>query len=120
MKKYLPIAIILGVAAILGYLFARDGRSGIGVTPVSQAKCREAPEHGEMAWIEGGSFTRGATGFYPEEGPPEQIRVAGFWIDRFEVTNARFSEFSEETGYVTVAERQPDPLAGTLPRDERQ
>ena len=62
-----------------------------------------------MVWIEGGSFTRGATGFYPDEGPLEDIRVGSFWIDRFEVTNARFGEFVDATGYVTVAETQPDP-----------
>jgi len=32
----------------------------------------------------------------------------GFWIDKYEVTNARFAEFVEATGYVTVAERKPD------------
>ena len=109
MKKYLPIMLTLAVAAVLGYLVARDGGSGMGDAPVSQADCRETPEHGEMVWIEGGSFTRGATGFYPDEGPPEAIQVGGFWIDRFEVTNARFAEFIAATGYVTVAERHPDP-----------
>ena len=109
MKKYPLIALTLGAAAVLGYLVARDGGSETGVTRVSQADCRGAPEHDEMVWIEGGSFTRGATGFYPDEGPPEEIRVGGFWIDRFEVTNARFGEFVATTGYVTVAERQPDP-----------
>ncbi|MDE0286185.1 MAG: formylglycine-generating enzyme family protein [Gammaproteobacteria bacterium] len=109
MKKYLPIAIILGVAAILGYLVAMDDGSKTGDTSASMADCRGAAEHGEMVWIEGDSFTRGATGFYPDEGPPEEIRVGGFWIDRFEVTNARFGEFVDATGYVTVAETQPDP-----------
>ena len=109
MKKILIIALILGSAAVLGYLVARDGGSGMGGEFVSQADCRKAPEHGEMVWIEGSSFTRGATGFYPDEGPPEEIRVGGFWIDRFEVTNARFGEFVDATGYVTVAEQQPDP-----------
>src|SRR5262249_16229335 len=33
----------------------------------------------------------------------------GFWIDRFQVTNARFAEFVADTGHVTVAERPLDP-----------
>jgi len=36
--------------------------------------------------------------------PPED-----FWIDAHEVTNAQFREFVEATGYVTSAERHPDP-----------
>lgn len=32
-----------------------------------------------------------------------------FWIDAHEVTNAQFRQFVEATGYVTSAERQPDP-----------
>lgn len=109
MKKALIIALILAVAAAVGYLIAMDGGPGTGDTPASMADCRQAPEYGEMIRIEGGSFTRGATGFYPDEGPPSEVRVGGFWIDRFEVTNARFGEFVAATGYVTVAERQPDP-----------
>ncbi len=109
MKKALTIALILGAAAVLGYFIALDSGSEMGAVSLSQADCKDASEHREMVWLEGGSYTRGATGFYPDEGPQETVRVDGFWIGRFEVTNARFSEFVAETGYVTVAERQPDP-----------
>ena len=109
MKKALTIALILGAAAVLGYFIALDSDSEMGAASLSQADCKDASEHREMVWLEGGSYTRGATGFYPDEGPPETVRVDGFWIGRFEVTNARFGEFVAETGYVTVAERQPDP-----------
>ena len=34
---------------------------------------------------------------------------AGFWIQPHQVTNAEFAEFVDATGYVTVAERPPDP-----------
>lgn len=37
------------------------------------------------------------------------MSVAGFSIDRYLVTNARFTEFVAETGYVTIAERPLDP-----------
>ena len=113
MYKSLIVALILGVAAVLGYFTATSGRSVEGDVPragQSQAVCMKQPaEHADMVRVEGGSFTRGATEFYPEEGPTGEIRVDGFWIDRFEVTNARFSEFVNATGYVTVAERRPDP-----------
>jgi formylglycine-generating enzyme required for sulfatase activity len=64
-----------------------------------------------MTWIEGGSFTMGSDDFYPEERPARAAEVAGFWIDVTPVTNDAFAEFAAETGYLTLAERAPDPAA---------
>ncbi|MEU0563520.1 formylglycine-generating enzyme family protein [Dactylosporangium maewongense] len=61
-----------------------------------------------MAWIPGGAFAMGADGFYPEEAPVRKVTVDGFWIDSHPVTNAEFALFTTETGYETVAERQPE------------
>ncbi len=63
-----------------------------------------------MVWIPPGSFTFGDS-VYPEEQPIRQTTVAGFWMDRTEVTNAQFEEFVQVTGYVTTAERPVDPIA---------
>ena len=109
MKKSLLIALILGIAALLGYFAAMDGSPVVSDAPHSQASCSKPMGQDDMVWIEGGNFTKGAAEFYAEEGPPQEMNVDGFWIDRFEVTNARFGEFVSATGYVTVAERQPDP-----------
>jgi formylglycine-generating enzyme len=62
-----------------------------------------------MVWIEGGSFRMGSDRHYQEEGPIHQVRVDGFWMDATPVTNREFARFVEATGYVTVAERAPDP-----------
>jgi formylglycine-generating enzyme len=62
-----------------------------------------------MAWIEAGVFRMGSEDFYPEERPVREQRVDGFWIDEHPVTAAEFRRFIRETGYVTVAERPPDP-----------
>lgn len=62
-----------------------------------------------MVWIEGGSFRMGSDAHYPEEGPARQVRVDGFWMDATPVTNREFARFVASTGYVTVAERSPDP-----------
>ena len=51
----------------------------------------------------------GSMDFYPEEQPVHTITVAGFWMDEHPVTNSEFRLFAEATGYVTVAERSPDP-----------
>jgi sulfatase modifying factor 1 len=61
-----------------------------------------------MQYIPGGSFLMGSEEFYPEESPIHEVSVDPFWIDAYEVTNAEFARFVDETGYVTVAERTPD------------
>lgn len=61
-----------------------------------------------MVWIPGGKLTMGDT-VYPEEQPVQSVQVAGFWMDRTEVSNSQFAAFVQATGYVTVAERALDP-----------
>ena len=62
-----------------------------------------------MVWVPGGSFRMGSDDFYPEERPAREVSVDGFWMDRTPVTNAAFARFVRATGYVTVAERSPNP-----------
>ena len=65
------------------------------------------PKH--MTWIPGGVFQMGSADFYPEERPVRPVAVDGFWMDVNPVTVAEFRRFVKATGYVTAAERQPDP-----------
>ena len=72
-----------------------------------------------MAWIPGGEFSMGCAdprrlpfgGSDPmvDARPIHRVRVAGFWLDIHEVTNAQFAAFVKATGYRTVAERPPRP-----------
>lgn len=62
-----------------------------------------------MTWIPGGTFRMGSTDFYPEEQPVHPVAVDGFWMDVNPVTVAEFHRFIDATGYVTLAERPPDP-----------
>jgi formylglycine-generating enzyme len=62
-----------------------------------------------MIEIAAGTFRMGSDRHYPEEAPIRHVRVDGFRIDASAVTNRAFSDFARETGYVTVAERPPDP-----------
>ena len=55
----------------------------------------------------------GSEDFYPEERPVREANVEGFWIDVRPVTVAAFRRFVKAAGYVTLAERTPDPR---LPR----
>ena len=65
-----------------------------------------------MVWVPGGVFTKGAVASdqiaMSHERPAHKVAVDGFFIDVTEVTNGQFKKFVEETGYVTVAEREID------------
>lgn len=67
-----------------------------------------APEG--MVWIPGGTFWMGCDDCdMPDARPVHLVAVDGFWMDRTPVTNAQFAEFVSSTGYLTIAERKPDP-----------
>lgn len=66
----------------------------------------DAPHPGRV-WVPGGTLALGDT-VYPEETPIRTVPVAGFWMDRTEVTNDQFAAFVQATGYRTVAERTVD------------
>jgi formylglycine-generating enzyme len=65
----------------------------------------------DMIEIPCGRFRMGCADFYPEEAPVREVEVGAFAIDRGPVTVAQFARFIGETGYVTLAERPPDPAA---------
>ena len=64
-----------------------------------------------MALVEvpGGRFVMGSDRHYPEERPAHEVDVAGFSLMAAPVTNDEFAAFVTATGYVTLAERPPDP-----------
>src|SRR5437667_10292366 len=63
----------------------------------------------DMVWIPGGEYQMGDPDTtFADAQPVHKVYVDGFWMDRTEVTNAQFLRFVDATGYVTVAERQPD------------
>lgn len=77
---------------------------------ITSAKAhQEKPPAKDMVWIPGGSFMMGSNDHYPEESPVHPVTVDAFWMDQHTVTNAEFSRFVEDTGYVTSAERAPRP-----------
>jgi formylglycine-generating enzyme required for sulfatase activity len=82
------------------------------------------PAPAGMVWIPGGEFSMGAgddSQAMADALPIHRVYVDGFWMDTTEVTNDAFARFVRETGYVTVAERQPRPedLPGVADADLR-
>jgi formylglycine-generating enzyme required for sulfatase activity len=58
-----------------------------------------------MVEIPTGEFTMGNDGGDDDEKPAHTVTLEAFEIDMFEVTNADFARFVEETGYQTEAEK---------------
>jgi formylglycine-generating enzyme len=68
------------------------------------------PAPAGMVWIPGGTFWMGCENCeMPDALPVHLVTVDGFWIDETPITNAQFAQFVAATGYVTIAERKPDP-----------
>ena len=72
-------------------------------------KASPVPPFKHMVWIPGGTFLMRSNDFYPEERLVHRVTVDGFWMDKHPVTNAEFHRFVKATGYITVAERPPNP-----------
>ena len=69
----------------------------------------QPPADAEMCWVPAATFVMGSDRHYPEEAPAHSVRVDGFWMDRYAVTNRDFERFVRDTGYVTLAERPANP-----------
>jgi formylglycine-generating enzyme required for sulfatase activity len=134
-RRWLRVAIGLGLLAVVGYL-AYTGHLGSASywrrttaplrnwlwpqpavekeDPEEQAipalNNRTPPASGPagMAWVPGGWFWRGSDiELFPDAAPMRKIYVDSFWMDVKHVTNRQFKAFVDETGYRTVAEQQP-------------
>lgn len=70
----------------------------------------------DMQFIKGGSFQMGSD-TYAVEAPAHEVRVNDFYIDKTEVTNSEFKQFTDSTGYITTAEVAPtwEELQAQLP-----
>jgi formylglycine-generating enzyme required for sulfatase activity len=101
---------VAGIAAAIGASIGAASKK-LSATAAPQPQTCPRPVLGEQRTIPAGTFAMGSDSAYPEEGPKHMVTVAGFNIDRYEVTNAQFAEFVAATGYVTEAERNPDPAA---------
>ena len=91
-------------------LLSACGSKPAGLAP----KCAGLVEN-SLIWIPAGRFTMGDDPREPEEGPPREVALKGFWIQAHEVTNAEFAAFVKATSYKTLAERDPPKLPGAPP-----
>lgn len=60
----------------------------------------------ETAYVPAGTFLMGSNSGRPDEAPQRTVELLDYEIGIYEVTNAQFSAFINETGYLTTAERE--------------
>ncbi|MFQ5442308.1 MAG: formylglycine-generating enzyme family protein [Thermodesulfobacteriota bacterium] len=63
-------------------------------------KTASKKDHGklkDMAYVPGGEFTMGSDDWWPKVQPAHIRNLKGFYIDKFEVTNARYKAFVDAT-----------------------
>jgi formylglycine-generating enzyme len=85
--------------------------ANIGSTVNIDSLKKANPVLDEMLFIPGGVFHMGARDAQfarEDEYPVHPVKVNSFFMDPHPVTNVRFQQFVEETGYITVAERDID------------
>jgi sulfatase modifying factor 1 len=93
--------------AVLLVSLALAACSESGTETASVTQCLK--DGGGDVAIPGGTMMMGAQATMPGEGPPRRVHVKPFRMDRTDVTNAEFAAFVQATGYVTRAERGPEP-----------
>lgn len=71
-----------------------------------------------MVLVPGGEFLMGSDDGNDDEKPPHRVYLDTFALDTYEVTNARFQQFVQATGYRTTAERAGDTWTWRKPRQE--
>jgi len=128
----LPWAIsVVGAVALIAWFTADShpgGRRVEFLPTIENATPAAGTAPDGMVWIPGGEFSMGAAEPADREDvvgmqavgdsrPVHRVSVDGFWMDRTEVTNDQFAAFVRATGYITVAERtpQPDDFPGAPP-----
>src|SRR4051794_30974524 len=100
----------------------RGGPRPVDKEPVN-ATSREGPLPETLVSVPGGRFRMGSDDSfaYPEDGeaPVHEVLLRPFLIDSFAVSNDRFAQFVDATGFVTDAERWgwSFVFSGLLPDD---
>ena len=77
----------------------------------------KALDTSNMIWLEQSSFIMGSDEGLPDEAPAHALNLSGFWMDKFEVTNREFKEFTDATGYTTFSEEIGDSLVFSSPQE---
>lgn len=110
----MQIRVLLLVSLILSILKSCKQKATEKDILIKEVKTSKEPvivkDEKGMVFIEGGTYTMGAgeQSNTNDAKPPQPVKVDGFFMDETEVTNADYKKFTEETSYITIAERPID------------
>ena len=76
------------------------------------------PSFENMTWLEPGTFLMGSDKGMPDESPTHEVSLSGFWIDKFEVSNADYAQFIAATDYITDSEKAGDSMVFEFPGEQ--
>ncbi len=123
------LVVVIAAIALVATIMLSDSpqRSGdsVAMTSVTEPATKQSkpqpsaddPRVQGMIWIPQGHFVMGELNTVPDEFPPHEVAMDGFWMDATEVTNRQFKDFVDATQYVTLAE-QPPKLRSIQPGSE--
>ncbi len=81
----------------------RDGEEKIVPVSMSKGECtfqKEITYKGHlMVLVCAGEFTMGSDSGEPDERPAHKVTLPDFYIDKYEVSNQKYKEFCDSTGY---------------------
>jgi len=89
-------AVLLDSTGKSNLAFAEPQRMNPNEPPPPKVRAM-GKDQAEMVFIEAGEFTMGVGRGDPAEGPAHSVYLDAYWIDRYEVTNAQYMKFMEET-----------------------
>lgn len=93
-----PILCVAGLLTILAGLVANDVAAPVLAESRRSAEA-EARKHGApMVWVSDGTFIMGSPKGSTIE-PPHEVYLHAFYIDKYEVTTARYAKFLNATGH---------------------
>ncbi len=89
-------AVFILIGAFAFYKIVIDPHTTPDPTPTPKSSPKPTPVRLEPAFIKGGSFMMGRSGGRIEEGPPHEVTVKDFYMDKTEVTNAEYYDCVKE------------------------
>ncbi|MCL2877391.1 MAG: formylglycine-generating enzyme family protein [Acidobacteria bacterium] len=101
LKKGLLAMLALGVVCCLTSCGTKEDADDVGDIGWEDTGANEVVP-GEMVFIPAGEFIMGSNNKATEDAnafPEHKVKLSAFWIDKYEVTNMEFMEFSIENKY---------------------
>ena len=103
------MALLVVSLASLGCKPKEDGEMSVSKVPLVTAPSAKIELSREsMVWIPPGTFEMGSEKNQDEQ-PIHKVKLDGFWIGKYEITNEEYTEFVTDARYKTIAERKPRP-----------